>query len=77
MSVFRVLGIYNFMMSQHICLEIDLFFLIIIISGVNIVGKVTCTMQKYSVWQVTVGLWQGDIEIVLDVKIEAFGMIAS
>ena len=46
MSVFRVLGIYNFMMSQHICLEIDLFFLIIIISGVNIVGKLTCEMQK-------------------------------
>ena len=36
-------------------------------------------MQKHSVWQVMVGLWQGDIyivEIILDVKIEAFGMIA-
>ena len=46
---------------------------------VNIGRKVTCTMQKHSVWQVMVGLWQGDIyivEIILDVKIEAFGMIA-
>lgn len=66
------------MMSQHICLEIDLLFLIIIISGVNIVEKLTCTKQKDSVYQVTVDLWQGDIciEIVLDVKIEAFEMIA-